>query len=124
MLNSIANKISKLPSGQNSIFSIFLLKIGWFWSFEKNRFSFAFSILVPRTVQLKQIVDNRYILDPIMKLVLLLDESRGLSEEERVRSAFSLPENENQYHQNIELFNSYSRGGILMFLAVLACVNP
>lgn len=65
-----------------------------------------------RTVQLKQIVENYKTLNGIMTLVLLLDESRGLSPEERIRGAFRNPESEEEYRANMELFNSYARGGI------------
>lgn len=65
-----------------------------------------------RTVQLKQLTDTFQTLDPIMKLVLMLDESRGLSEEERIRSAFRIPETKEEHDEGMELFNSYARGGI------------
>ena len=45
-----------------------------------------------RTIQMKQLTDTYQTLAPIMKLVLMLDESRGLNEEERIRSAFRIPE--------------------------------
>ena len=38
-----------------------------------------------RTIQMKQLTDTYQTLAPIMKLVLMLDESRGLNEEERIR---------------------------------------
>ena len=65
-----------------------------------------------RTVQLKQISDYIQILKPIMQLVLMLDTSRGLSEEDRIQSAFRNPENKEEYDANMNLFNSYARGGI------------
>ena len=65
-----------------------------------------------RTIQLKQISDNIQTLKPIMQLILMLDTTRGLSEEERLDSAFRNPENETVYRQNMNLFNSYARGGI------------
>ena len=48
----------------------------------------------------------------IMKLVLMLDESRGLNEEDRIRSAFRIPETREEHDVGMELFNSYARGGI------------
>ena len=65
-----------------------------------------------RTVQLKQISDYIQILKPIMQLVLMLDTSRGLSEEDRIQSAFRNPESKEEYDANMNLFNSYARGGI------------
>lgn len=65
-----------------------------------------------RTVQLKQISDYIPILRPVMQLVLMLDTSRGLSEEDRIQSAFQNPETKEIYKANMELFNSYARGGI------------
>lgn len=65
-----------------------------------------------RTVQLMQLSDTYQTLAPIMKLVLMLDESRGLNEEERIRSAFRIPETKEEHDAGMELFNSYARGGI------------
>lgn len=65
-----------------------------------------------RTVQLMQLTDAYQTLSTIMKLVLILDESRNLSDEERVRSAFRIPETREEHDANMELFNSYARGGI------------
>lgn len=64
-----------------------------------------------RTVQLTQIATLHQTLIPIMKLVLLLDDSRGLSAEQRIESAFRNPESKEEYEANMELFNSYVRGG-------------
>lgn len=64
-----------------------------------------------RTVQLTQIAALHQTLIPIMKLVLLLDDSRGLSAEQRIESAFRNPESKEEYEANMELFNSYVRGG-------------
>ncbi len=59
-----------------------------------------------------QLTDTYQTLAPIMKLVLMLDESRGLNEEERIRSAFRIPETKEEHDAGMELFNSYARGGI------------
>lgn len=67
---------------------------------------------IKRTVQLKQLSDNCQTLLPIMRMVLIMDESRGLNFEERLESAFVIPDNEELYKQNMELFNSYARGGV------------
>ena len=67
---------------------------------------------IKRTVQLKQLTDNIQTLLPIMKMVLIMDESRGLPFEERLENAFAIPEDEDTYKENMELFNSYARGGI------------
>ncbi len=65
-----------------------------------------------RTVQLAQLAEAQQTLNPIMKLVLMLDESRNLSEEERIHSAFRVPETREEHDKNMELFHSYVRGGI------------
>ena len=65
-----------------------------------------------RTIQMMQLTDTYQTLAPIMKLVLMLDESRGLNEEERIRSAFRIPETKEEHDAGMELFNSYARGGI------------
>lgn len=65
-----------------------------------------------RTVQMKQLNENYHTLLPIMRMVLIMDDSRGLSFEEKLESAFAIPEDEATYKKNMELFNSYARGGI------------
>lgn len=65
-----------------------------------------------RTVLIEQLVKNYQTLLPIMRMVLILDDSRGLSLEERLESAFVIPDNKDLYKSNMELFNSYARGGI------------
>ena len=66
-----------------------------------------------RTVQLQQISNEYKRFSTLMKIVLLIDDSRGLTPEEKVREAFDTsPKNEYKYSTNMELFNSYARGGI------------
>lgn len=65
-----------------------------------------------RTVQLKQLSDNFTILQTIMRMVLIMDDSRELTLEQKLESAFMIPEEENIYRENMELFNAYARGGI------------
>ena len=65
-----------------------------------------------RTIQMMQLTDTYQTLAPLMKLVLMLDESRGLNEEDRIRSAFKIPETRDEHDAGMELFNSYARGGI------------
>lgn len=67
---------------------------------------------VKRTVQMKQLNENYQTLLPIMRMVLIMDDTRGLSFEEKLESAFTIPEDEEVYKNNMELFNSYARGGI------------
>lgn len=67
---------------------------------------------VKRTVQMKQLNENYQILLPIMRIILIMDDSRNLSFEEKLESAFTIPEDEATYKENMELFNSYARGGI------------
>ncbi len=65
-----------------------------------------------RTVQMKQLIDNIQTLLPIMRLVLILDDSRGMTIQQKLESAFMIPEDYEIYKTNMELFNSYARGGI------------
>lgn len=55
-----------------------------------------------RTIQMMQLTDTYQTLAPIMKLVLMLDESRGLNEEERIRSAFRIPETKEEHDAGME----------------------
>lgn len=67
---------------------------------------------IKRTVQMKQLNENYQTLLTVMRLVLIFDESRGMTFDERLESAFMIPEDEETYKSNMELFNSYARGGI------------
>lgn len=65
-----------------------------------------------RTVQLGQIMTRRDDLMTIMQMVLLLDQSRNLSAEERVDRTFRGPKDQEEFDADVDLFNSYVRGGI------------
>ncbi len=67
---------------------------------------------VKRTVQMKQLNENYQTLLPIMRMILIMDDSRKMTFEEKLESAFLIPEDEDTYKANMELFNSYARGGI------------
>lgn len=67
---------------------------------------------VKRTVQMKQLNENYQTLLPIMRMILIMDDSRNMTFEEKLESAFVIPEDEETYKKNMELFNSYARGGI------------
>lgn len=67
---------------------------------------------IKRTVQMKQLTENYQTLITIMRMILILDESRGLTFDEKLESAFTIPEDIETYKKNMELFNSYARGGI------------
>lgn len=67
---------------------------------------------VKRTVQMKQLNENYQTLIPIMRIILIMDDSRNMTFEEKLESAFAIPEDETTYKANMELFNSYARGGI------------
>lgn len=67
---------------------------------------------IKRTVQMKQLTENYQVLLPILRLVLILDDSRNMTVEEKLESAFTTPEDEVTYKKNMELFNAYARGGI------------
>lgn len=47
-----------------------------------------------------------------MRIALIIDDSRALTLEEKLDSAFRLPESEEIYKRNMNLFNSYMRGGL------------
>ncbi len=67
---------------------------------------------IKRTVQMKQLNENYQTLLPIMRMILIMDNSRNITFEEKLESAFVIPEDEATYKVNMELFNSYARGGI------------
>ena len=67
---------------------------------------------IKRTVQMKQLNENIQTLMPIMRLILIMDNSRDMTIEEKFESAFLIPEDEETYRANMELFNSYARGGV------------
>ncbi|MCU6754624.1 hypothetical protein [Bovifimicola ammoniilytica] len=65
-----------------------------------------------RNIQLTQLNNVRHDLLHIMKMVLLLDDSTELTKEERIERAFSGPKTVEEVQENMDLFNSYVRGGI------------
>ena len=67
---------------------------------------------VKRQVLLEQILTRRDDLLTVMQMILLLDESDGLTVEQRVDRAFRGPQNEEEYNANVKLFNEYLCGGI------------
>lgn len=77
-----------------------------------------------RTVQLKQLSENYQTLMTLMRMVLILDDSRNLSFEQRLESAFVIPEEESTYRENMELFNSYARGGVEVLYEKLILRKP
>ena len=65
-----------------------------------------------KNLQAAQMYNYEPVLKTIMKTVLLLDETMGLSEEERIRRAFRGPETQEELDENMRLFESYARAGI------------
>lgn len=66
-----------------------------------------------RTVQLAQIAHEYDRFKTIMQVILLVDDSRGMSPEEKVRIAFDQnPKTELRYQDDMKLFNDYARGGL------------
>lgn len=65
-----------------------------------------------RNIQVDQLLKYESVLKTIMTTVLLLDESAGRTKEERIKRAFSEPSTEEELAEDLELFNSYARGGI------------
>ena len=72
-----------------------------------------------RNLQAEQLGAYRPILKTIMTTILLLDETSGLSKEERIDRAFRQPTTKEEMDANVELFNSYVRGGIEYLYDVL-----
>ena len=79
---------------------------------------------VNRTVQMKQLNENYQTLLPIMRMVLIMDDSRNMSFEEKLESAFAIPEDYDTYKVNMDLFNSYVRGGIEYLYEHLVLRSP
>ena len=67
---------------------------------------------VSRNLQVAQMNPYKNVLMTVMHIVLLLDDGDMLSDEEKVRRAFSPPKTEEERDRKMELFNSYVRGGI------------
>lgn len=65
-----------------------------------------------RTIQTKQLLSYLPVLNTIMTTVLLLDETSNLTKEKRIDRAFRGPTTKDEFDSNVELFNSYVRGGI------------
>ena len=65
-----------------------------------------------RTVQTKQLSENISDLNMLMRIVIILDDSSGKSVEERIEEAFRIPDNYEDYKRNMNLFDSYFRGGL------------
>lgn len=65
-----------------------------------------------RTIQFGNLSTQRDKLEVLMKLVLLVDETSGLSNEDKVNRAFRGPKSDEEFEYNVDLFNSYVRGGI------------
>lgn len=72
-----------------------------------------------RNLQTAQLINYRPVLKTIMTTILLLDETSGLSKEERIDRAFRQPSTKEEMDDNVELFNSYVRGGIEYLYDVL-----
>ena len=54
-----------------------------------------------------QLMSNLSTLQPLMRIMLIVDDSGSLTLEEKLDSAFRLPETEESYKNNMNLFNSY-----------------
>lgn len=65
-----------------------------------------------RNLQAAQLSGYRPVLKTIMITVLLLDETSGLTKEEKINRAFRGPGSQEELQADMDLFNSYVRGGI------------
>lgn len=66
-----------------------------------------------RTIPLEQISSEYRRFRTIMQVILLLDKSRGMSIEEKVKIAFDEnAKTKQRYEEDMDLFNSYVRGGL------------
>ena len=72
-----------------------------------------------RTIQPGQIISLPQ-LKEAMKIVLLLDKTKKWTDEEKVNRAFRGPKSDVEYSENMDLFNSYARGGIEILYEDLA----
>lgn len=79
---------------------------------------------IKRTVQMQQLNQNYQTLITIMRMVLVFDTSRNLTFDKKLESAFMIPEDEKTYKANMELFNSYARGGIEYLYEQLVLRTP
>ena len=65
-----------------------------------------------RTVPVTQILELEKDLEIIMQTILLLDDTTKLSVEQKIDRAFRGPTTEEEFKENVNLFNDYLRGGI------------
>ena len=79
---------------------------------------------IKRTIQLQQITNTYQTLITIMRMVLIMDDSRDLTFEQKLESAFMIPDDEEIYKENMELFNSYARGGLEYLYEQLVLRTP
>lgn len=79
---------------------------------------------IKRTIQMQQLANTYQTLSTIMKMVLIMDDSRKLTFEQKLESAFMIPEDKETYEENMELFNSYARGGIEYLYEQLVLRKP
>jgi len=65
-----------------------------------------------RTIQTKQLIGYISVLSTVMTTVLLLDDTSNLNDEDKIDRAFRGPNTKEEFDANVELLNSYVRGGI------------
>lgn len=65
-----------------------------------------------RTIQTSQLLGYLPVLNTVMTTVLLLDNTSNLNNEEKINRAFRGPNIKEEFEADVELFNSYVRGGI------------
>lgn len=77
---------------------------------------------VTAKISVEQLIKEGRNLDVIFRTIMLLDEHRGIDEEVQIRRAFrddSNKEINDNHKENMELFNSYARGGISILYEAL-----
>lgn len=65
-----------------------------------------------RNLQTAQLIKYESVLNMIMTTVLLLENTTGRTRDEKIDRAFRGPQSEEELEEDLELFNSYVRGGI------------
>lgn len=65
-----------------------------------------------RALQVAQMMKQKKVLNNIMKMIILLEETTERTTKEKIEIAFVGATTQDDFIKNVELFNSYVRGGI------------
>ena len=70
------------------------------------------SPFTPKSIFPEQMLKEKANLDFIMQMMLMLDDTESITDEERVKKAFRGASTKEEFDQMQEMFNSYVRGGV------------